>query len=210
MARTIGAGDAFTNTTALGYNATVQASNEIRIGNSAINEIGGWATWTDVSDARFKKDIKPNVPDSDFIRQLRPVTYHMDVEAIAAHLQEDYERDDSGNMVYIAPDEATVKARADKSAVLNTGFIAQEVEAAAKNIEFDFYGVNPPSNGDDTYGLRYAIFTVPLVKAVQELSQENENLKSILSGQAEVLGQYKEELQALRSEIELIKQKLQN
>ena len=30
----------------------------------------------------------------------------------------------------------------------------------------------------DHYGLRYAAFTVPLVKAVQELSKENELLKA--------------------------------
>jgi trimeric autotransporter adhesin len=49
-----------------------------------------------------------------------------------------------------------------------TGFIAQEVEAAAKKIGFDFSGVDKPKNANDQYGLRYAEFVVPLVKAMQE------------------------------------------
>jgi hypothetical protein len=48
-----------------------------------------------------------------------------------------------------------------------TGFIAQEVEQAANEIEYDFSGVDAPKN-DDLYGLRYVEFVVPLVKAVQE------------------------------------------
>lgn len=49
-----------------------------------------------------------------------------------------------------------------------TGFIAQEVEAAAKRAGFDFSGVDKPKNEHDQYALRYAEFVVPLVKAVQE------------------------------------------
>ena len=43
-----------------------------------------------------------------------------------------------------------------------------EVEAAAKKLGFDFSGVDAPKNENDMYGLRYAEFVVPLVKAVQE------------------------------------------
>jgi trimeric autotransporter adhesin len=49
-----------------------------------------------------------------------------------------------------------------------TGFIAQEVEATAKKMGFDFSGVDKPKNENDHYALRYAEFVVPLVKAVQE------------------------------------------
>jgi hypothetical protein len=49
-----------------------------------------------------------------------------------------------------------------------TGFIAQEVEATAKSVGFDFSGVDKPKNENDHYALRYAEFVVPLVKAVQE------------------------------------------
>ena len=48
------------------------------------------------------------------------------------------------------------------------GFIAQEVEAAAKALGYKFSGVDAPKNDESHYGLRYAEFVVPLVKAMQE------------------------------------------
>jgi len=40
--------------------------------------------------------------------------------------------------------------------------------------------VDAPKNDNDFYGLRYAEFVVPLVKAVQELKAENDALKARL------------------------------
>jgi hypothetical protein len=57
------------------------------------------------------------------------------------------------------------------------GFIAQEVEAAAKKVGFDFDGVSTPQNETDLYGIRYAEFVVPLVKAMQEQQAIIEQLK---------------------------------
>jgi hypothetical protein len=46
------------------------------------------------------------------------------------------------------------------------------VEAAAREAGFDrFSGVDAPKNDRDYYGIRYSEFVVPLVKAVQELSE---------------------------------------
>ena len=56
-----------------------------------------------------------------------------------------------------------------------SGFVAQEVEQAAKSTGYDFSGVDKPKNENDMYGLRYAEFVVPLVKAVQELSKMNKD-----------------------------------
>ena len=67
------------------------------------------------------------------------------------------------------------QAIADKEKKLYTGFIAQDVEAAAKKLNYDFSGVYHPQNDKDLYGLSYADFVVPLVKAVQELSAANDN-----------------------------------
>ncbi|MEM1324266.1 MAG: tail fiber domain-containing protein, partial [Bacteroidota bacterium] len=50
-----------------------------------------------------------------------------------------------------------------------TGFIAQEVAQTAQAIGYDFSGIDQPQHEQDRYGLRYSQFTVPLVKAVQEL-----------------------------------------
>ena len=62
----------------------------------------------------------------------------------------------------------TLAAREAKSVIRYTGFLAQEVETAAKSSGFDFSGVDAPKNDQDLYGLRYSEFVVPLVKAVQE------------------------------------------
>ena len=59
-----------------------------------------------------------------------------------------------------------------KSSIKYSGFIAQEVEAAAKSFGYDFSGVKAPANEKDAYALRYAEFVVPLVKATQELHQK--------------------------------------
>ena len=54
-----------------------------------------------------------------------------------------------------------------------SGFLAQEVETAARESQYDFSGVSSPTSPDGLYSLRYADFVMPLVKAVQELSQTN-------------------------------------
>jgi hypothetical protein len=61
-----------------------------------------------------------------------------------------------------------LQAKAEKSKLRYTGFVAQEVEQAAKKLGYDFSGVDAPKEKDGMYGLRYAEFVVPLVKAVQE------------------------------------------
>src|SRR6185295_6991322 len=74
----------------------------------------------------------------------------------------------------VAPSQLDMTARNAKQQIVYTGFIAQDVEKAAKEIGYDFNGVDAAKNDKDLYGLRYAEFVVPLVKAVQELSEKND------------------------------------
>lgn len=157
----------YSNTTALGNGAAPSASDQVRVGNAAVTSIGGFQNWTNVSDARFKKDITESVPGLAFINKLRPVTYHLDMENIAGYLHTPEQVRDR-------------KAEAVKGSMLQTGFIAQEVEQAARQSGYDFSGVDAPKNENDFYGLRYAEFTVPLVKAVQELSAKNEQQQQLI------------------------------
>jgi hypothetical protein len=61
------------------------------------------------------------------------------------------------------------------------GFLAQEVEEVVKGTGFAAFDVvHVPEGPTDNYGLAYAQFVVPLVKAVQELHEENEALKEDL------------------------------
>ena len=161
-------GVAYNNSTGIGYNADCTATNQVRIGNSSVNSIGGFANWTNLSDGRFKNQISENVPGLDFIQRLRPVTYHLDIRAIDNFFAEKYNERDS-----FMTNEMT-----EKESMLMTGFIAQEVEAVAVEIGYDFSGVDAPKNENDFYGLRYAEFVVPLVKAVQEQQTIIENLQN--------------------------------
>jgi len=70
------------------------------------------------------------------------------------------------------------QAMKEKAAVVYTGFIAQDVDKAAQSIGYNFSGVDKPKNDQQSfYGLRYSDFVVPLVKAVQELSVQNDSLR---------------------------------
>ena len=168
------------NTTSIGFGASVTSSNQVRIGNNAINSIGGHVAWSTFSDGRVKKNIRTDVPGLAFINSLQPVTYNMDLDAIdeLMKFEEPEIRDDdmeapppkSQEMI-----EIERKAREAKEKIVQTGFVAQDVEKAAKEAGYDFSGVDVDEIG--IYSLRYAEFVVPLVKAVQELSEQNDRLK---------------------------------
>jgi hypothetical protein len=152
------------NATAIGYQTIVDASNRVRIGNSNVTDIGGYVDWTKVSDKRIKKNIQPNVPGLTFINQLQPVTYNLDLDAANKILTAGKKKD--------SDDEQASPVNPKAQAIVHSGFLAQDVEKTAQSIGYDFSGVDAGENGG-LYGLRYAEFVVPLVKAIQELSDRN-------------------------------------
>ena len=158
--------------TAIGYFAQTTASYQIRIGNSNVTSIGGYTNWTNISDGRVKKNIKQNVPGLAFINKLQPVTYNLNLDAADKIIQRPVIKDKDGKMMQPSAEE--LSSRKAKETVIYTGFIAQDVERAAKSLNYDFSGVDAAKNDKDLYGLRYAEFVVPLVKAVQELSASND------------------------------------
>jgi hypothetical protein len=161
-------GTSFSNSTALGYNAGITTSNQVRVGNSSVTSIGGFAGWTNLSDMRFKKNVQENVKGLEFIMKLRPITYNLDTWKLAEALHEDRMPDESGDVTTRQPDAFIMNSRNEKARIVQSGFVAQDVEKAAKEVGYDFSGVDAPKNENDFYGLRYAEFVVPLVKAVQE------------------------------------------
>ncbi len=167
-----GAGtDGISNSTAIGNASSVTASNQVRVGNASITSIGGQVGWTTLSDGRYKKNIQQNVPGLKFINLLTPVTYNLDVNKLSKFFKEDNRPIKSGDQTN--DDKLIQQSRNEKSKIIYTGFIAQDVEAVAKKIHYDFSGVDAPDSDSSTYGLRYDQFVVPLVKAVQELSKMN-------------------------------------
>src|SRR6266542_3415498 len=168
-----------TNATAIGYLAIVNASNRVRIGNTSVTSIGGQVGWSIFSDGRYKRDIKENVAGLAFINSLRPVTYTVNVQGLNEYFNKG-RKQVSDNAISDIEDEtanAEMKKAEEASAkIVYNGFIAQEVEEAAKKLNFEFSGVDKPQNVDGLYSLRYDNFVVPLVKAVQELSKMSEGL----------------------------------
>ena len=171
------------NTTAIGYGAYATGSNEVRIGNSSVTTIGGQVNWTGTSDGRAKKNIKANVPGLAFINALQPVTYNWDLDAMddlmGINKTKNSRRDSIEQAMPKELKEIIKKSREAKEKQIQTGFIAQDVEKTAKSIGYNFSGVDAPEDGKGAYGLRYAEFVVPLVKAVQELSEQNDKQKEV-------------------------------
>ena len=170
-----------TNSIAIGADLNVAASNKVVVGNSLVTSIGGVVNWTATSDQRFKSNIEENVIGLEFIKNLRPVTYNMDPQAIENHFGREI------------PEE--LKASADEKAkVRYTGFLAQEVEWAADASGYDFSGIDTPTEGNDAYGIRYAEFVVPLVKAIQEQQE-------IIEGQTQEIQAYQSALEHLTNKV---------
>jgi hypothetical protein len=176
------------NATAIGYLATANADNKVVIGNALVSVIGGFSNWSNLSDGRFKENIKEEVPGLTFINKLRPITYTLNSKKLETHITQ--QMPDSIKSARVQPDSYYQAA----SKTVHTGFIAQEVEASARQIGYQFDGVNAPTNQSDYYSLSYSQLTVPLVKAVQELSVENDQLQKKLK-------QIEEEYKSLKAEL---------
>jgi hypothetical protein len=171
------------NCIAIGQGVTCTASSQARIGNTATNSIGGQVGWTTLSDGRYKKNVQENVKGIDFIMRLHPVTYQLDVQGISNKLNESRGRE---------IDPQTKLSIAEKEKMIFSGFIAQDVQTAAKEAGYDFSGVDAPKNENDFYGLRYGDFVVPLVKAAQE--------------QQVILNDLQKKVQTLEDQIKLLLQ----
>ena len=180
------------NATAIGSQASADASNKVRIGNGSVTSIGGQVAWTNFSDGRIKKNIRENVPGLVFINLLKPVTYNIS-------LAKEFELMGQNDTLNWA-------GKNDIEKISFSGLVAQDVEAAANKIGYDFSGVDKTGK---IMGLRYSDFVVPLVKAVQELSKENTELKKqndtaekINTSQQKQIDELKTMLLALQQKVE--------
>jgi len=187
------------NTVSIGNDDVLNASqNQVLIGNTSIVWIGGKVTWSTYSDARIKNTIAEDVKGLDFISRLRPVTYHISNKAITSI---------TGNKE--TPDFA---GKYDGEKIKYTGFIAQEVEQAAKAANYDFSGYAAPKNQWGLYSISYEQFVVPLVKAVQEQQQIIDLLqKEVEAVKAEIpiqIGKQQIIIEELKKKMELQEKRL--
>lgn len=193
------AGQVINNATAIGANAVTTASNTVVLGDANVTNIGGYSNWFNLSDGRFKKNIKKDVHGLDFIMQLQPVSYNVDVKKLNNFLgvnenKAKMEKELKMNKEEIAKMKSIEdKAIAEKEAIRYDGFIAQDVEKVAKSVGYDFSGVIKPANEKDHYKISYSDFVVPLVKGmqeqqnkIQELEKQIEELKKMISNKESV------------------------
>ena len=75
-----------------------------------------------------------------------------------------------------------------------TGFIAQEVDQAAQNIDFDFGGID---TSGEVMGLRYSSFVAPLTKAIQEQTE-------IINDQQSQINELTSQLEELKKQMEIL------
>jgi len=184
----------FTNAMALGANATVNASNKVRIGDGNVTVVESAAGWWAISDGRFKNNIKENVKGLEFIKLLRPVTYNFDTKKFQEFLMQNYPDSLKQKRFEQMDKAATAKA----SAIVQSGFIAQEVAEAVKKSGYDFNGVHAPENPTDNWSLSYEKLVVPLVKAVQELSKSNDDKDARLYAQQKQIDELKQMVLSLQ------------
>jgi hypothetical protein len=191
-------GDGYYNVIAIGQQTICTAPSQVVIGNPATTSYRAYANWTNISDGRFKRNIRNNVPGLDFITKLHPVTYNLNATDLETFLHPN-----TGHGTAVAAlsrggekaSAAYTRALSEKEGQTITGFVAQDVEAAARSIGYNFSGVQAPKNDKDVYTLSYADFVVPLVKAVQEQQE-------LITGMQRQIDQLKEQNRLL---LEMIK-----
>ena len=164
--------------------------------------IGGFAGWSNFSDGRYKKNIQEDVIGLDFILALHPLTYQLDINGL-------------GEKLYAKKNEV-VGHRAYQSSIVAkqqgrySGFIAQEVETIAKKLGYEFSGIDAPKNENDFYGLRYAEFVVPLVKAVQEQQLIIDIQKTRLEQQAVIMAKQQLSIDELMNRLQKLEELFQS
>nr|DAR75294.1 MAG TPA: Endo N acetylneuraminidase [Caudoviricetes sp.] len=167
--------DKITNSIAIGFNSRLNGDNEIQIGGNG-QTLYAPTTVNIRSDGRDKTDIKPMQNGLEFVTKLKPVTGYYDRrDSYTDELFKDLPADEREAKIrewWANPE----KDGSHKEERLRHWFIAQDVAALESE-----YGQLPMVNlKNDTYTLEYESFIPVMVKAIQELSAQVEDLKSEL------------------------------
>jgi len=147
-------------------NFVAGGTGTVRLGmynNHITNTFTSNANWAHSSDERWKKNIADNPIGLDFINDLRTVTYNWKAFSEIDPSLSEYNAEETK---YIHPE-------------IQHGLIAQEVKAALdKNGIDQFAGwYEDQGHADKQQGISESMYVMPLIKAVQELSSQVEELK---------------------------------
>jgi gp2.52 len=158
----------FGNCVGLGARTTVTGEKQIQLGESGTTPYA-YAALQLRSDERDKTDIRDSSLGLDFINALRAREFRWD-------LREDYREWDQENQCYVEHEKDGSRSRTR----YHQGLIAQEVKAAMDSMGVDFAGYqdHKVNGGKDVLSIGYEELIGPLIKAVQELSAEVQQLKA--------------------------------
>ena len=173
----------FSNSTGLGSNAQVTASNQVQLGDSATTTYV-YGTVQNRSDIRDKAEIRDTVLGLDFINELRPVDYKWDMrEDYRTEMpsQLDLDATEEEKEAYkILMDEWLESVKLDSLNHDGThtrtryhhGLIAQEVQDVieASGVDFGGFQDHKVNGGGDVLSLGYSELIAPMIKAIQELT----------------------------------------
>jgi hypothetical protein len=159
------------NNILIGYGASQQngyGCNDQSVLGNANNNVYNcvYAAWTDVSDCRDKTNFQPiNNLGLNFLRKLNPVKYKWD-------LRQKYEN----KCGY----EYGIKDGTLKQDQTEYGFLAQEIEFAAKSLGENFDAVTHDTFIDQ-YSLNYLNLIATLTKALQEINDDLDLIETQLN-----------------------------
>lgn len=167
----------YSNCVGLGKQSRVSGSNQVQLGDSSTTTYAFGAV-QDRSDRRDKADIRDSKLGLGFLKLLRPVDYRLDMRDDYYDLIETVD-EDSGEVI----NSKIVKIEKDgsrKRKRYHHGFIAQEVKEAIEKSGLDFGGYQDHSigGGEDVLSLGYQELIAPMVRAIQQLSEEIDALKA--------------------------------
>ena len=159
------------NNILVGYNATQQngygCNDQAVLGNAYNNVYNcAYTEWSGPSDCRDKTNLQPiNNLGLNFLRKLNPVKYKWD-------LRQKYEN----KCGY----EYGIKDGTLKQDDTNYGFLAQEIEFAAKSLGENFDAVTHDTFIDQ-YSLNYLNLIATLTKALQEINDDLDLIETQLN-----------------------------
>jgi hypothetical protein len=197
----------YSYSTCLGSASQITGSNQIQLGDAA-SEPYAYAPLQIRSDIRDKSDIRDTTLGLEFINLLRPVDYKWDMresyrkeepQIVFKPLDLKEDASDEDKVKYteeLAAYEAYIVAKdkwledfklvnithdgSKKRNRFHHGLIAQEVKAVLdeKGIDFGGFKDHKINGGDDVLSIGYGELIAPLIKAIQELTQKNQELEN--------------------------------
>ena len=186
--------DEHNGSVAIGSSSTTSASQQVQLGSSSSTTYAYGAV-QDRSDIRDKTDIQDVTLGLDFINTLRPVKYKWDYredyfnELYPAIKREDYTTEESyqdalsdRQLSRISFYSNPVKDGSKTRTRYHHGLIAQELKSTLDTLGEDHAAFQDHSiiGGLDVKSIGYSELIPNLIKAIQELTQQNIELKTQL------------------------------